>query len=193
MAGNKNEDGNLSISPRVTKQRIYSDIDLTLGARTSTDGDIFRKTDVASVKQALKTLLLTNRFEKPYRPAFGGNLRGLLFELADEDAGEEILSRVKSSIQRFEPRVKVIELRVTASPDYNSVNVYIEFRVVNTGIVDILKITLGPDVDCEPEFAAAPDPVVFTGNFILAENGNFLQSEGGIFINFDDEAGVYLE
>ena len=112
MAGNKNEDGNLSISQRVTKERVYPDLDLTLAARTSTDGDIFRKTDLA-VKQALKTLLLTNRPEKPYRPSFGGNLGGLLFELADEDTGEEILQRVKNAIQRYEPRVAILNIKVT--------------------------------------------------------------------------------
>ena len=45
------EDGNLSSSPRVTKIRPYSDIDLTFGARTATDGDVFRKTDAAMAQQ----------------------------------------------------------------------------------------------------------------------------------------------
>ena len=94
---NNNADGNLSNSNRVVKERLYSDIDLTFFARTSTDGDVFKKTDAASVKQALKSLLLTNKFEKPYKPAFGGNLNGLLFELADADTGSEIASRIKST------------------------------------------------------------------------------------------------
>lgn len=191
MAGNKNEDGNLSISQRVTKERVYSDIDLTLGARTSTDGDIFRKTDLAAVKQSLKTLLLTNRYEKPYRPSFGGDLRGLLFELADEDTGEVMIERVKSAIQRFEPRVAIINLRVTAQQEFNTVNVYLEFRVVNTGIVDILKITLGAEEDCDPGFFPAPPIQEFLGNFLLAENLDPLTTEAGININFDDALGIY--
>lgn len=191
MAGNKNEDGNLSISQRVTKERVYSDLDLTLDARTATDGDIFRKTDLAAVKQALKTLLLTNRFEKPYRPSFGGNLGGLLFELADEDTGEEILQRVKNAIQRYEPRVAILNIKVTSQPDNNSVNVYLEFRVINTGIVDILKVTLGSQEECDPGFFPAPPVQEFEGNFILAENLDPLITEAGININFDDALGIY--
>lgn len=188
---NTPEDGKLDSSIRVTKVRKYSDIDLTLSARTATDGDIFRKTDVQSVKQAIKTLMLTNRFEKPYRPTFGANLQGLLFELTTSDVGDEIITRVKNQIERYEPRVKVINLKVTATPDYNSVNVVLEFRVVNTGIIDVLKVTLGSQMECDPGFMAV-DPVEDFGNRILTEFSDPLLTEGGIFINYDDNEGVYL-
>ena len=131
------EDGNLSKSSRVVKEKQYSDFDLLFDARSATDGDIFRKTDAASVKQALKNLILTNRFEKPYRPNYGANLSGLLFELADEDTGNEVLARIKNQINRFEPRAKILNIKVTSRPDYNSINVYLEFRVVSTGIIDV--------------------------------------------------------
>jgi phage baseplate assembly protein W len=92
------EDGNLSTSVRVVRDRLYSDFDLTFEANTTSGGDVYSKTDAASVKQAIKTLLLTNRFEKPYRPQFGADLGGLLFNLADADTGEEISSALKTLI-----------------------------------------------------------------------------------------------
>lgn len=146
------EDGKLNSSVRVIKQRQYSDLDLSFAARTVTDGDIYKKTDAAAVKQAIKTLLLTNRFEKPYRPEFGGNLGGLLFSLADEETGSEIADRVKKSISRYEPRAEILSLRVTSTPDFNSVRVRIEFRVINTLEVDVLDLKL-----TEP--APAPIPI----------------------------------
>ena len=146
------EDGKLSGSVRVIKERQYSDLDLSFAARTVTDGDVYKKTDAAAVKQSIKTLLLTNRNEKPYRPKFGANLSGLLFSLTDEDTGAEIASRIKNTITQYEPRAEIISLRVSATPDYNSVSVKIEFRVVNTNIVDVLDLKL-----TEP--AAAPVPV----------------------------------
>lgn len=188
---NTPEDGKLDDSTRVKKVRKYSDFDLTLTARTMTDGDIFKKTDVAAVKQAIKTLILTNRFEKPYRPEFGSDLRGLLFELADDTTGDEILSRVKEQIQTYEPRVAITNLKVTATPDYNTVSVVLEFRVIATGIIDILKVTLGSAMDCDPGFMAV-EPVEDFGNRILTEFSDPILTEGGIFINYDDEEGVYL-
>ena len=38
--------------------------------------------------------MLTNYFEKPFQPKFGGNLRDMLFDLADDDAEEDIEERV---------------------------------------------------------------------------------------------------
>ena len=185
------EDGNLSFSPRVTKKRIYSDLDLTFGARTTSDGDIFKKTDAASVKQSIKSLILTNRYEKPYRPAYGANVQGLLFELMDEDTGEEILNRVKQTISRYEPRAKILAIDVNASPDYNKIFVNLEFRVVNTGIIDILKVTLGAVEVCDPPYSPAPPLKVSTPDQILTESFNGMQTEAGINLLFDDDLDLY--
>ena len=188
------EDGNLSKSNRVALVRQYSDIDLTFFARTSTDGDVFKKTDAAAVKQSLKSLLLTNKFEKPYKPAFGGNLSGLLFELADADTGSEIASRIKSTVSRFEPRVKILKLNVVSKPDTNSVEIRLEFRVVATGLVDSLKLVLGSVVDCTPEFLAAPPPKPFLGNVLLTESLDTIIAEFGgapITLLYDDETDIY--
>jgi len=189
---NSNEDGNLSKSPRVTKEIPWSDFDLSFFARTSSDGDVFKKTDAASVKQSLKTLLLTNRFEKPYRPAFGGDLSGLLFEMADENTGEEIATRIKTAVQRYEPRVKIINLKVTARPDRYTVNVLIEFRIVNTGVVDVLKLVLGANEDCTPEFNPAPPKLPASNDRILTEDLRGIITEGGGTLQFDDAVpGIY--
>lgn len=191
---NNTADGNLSNSSRVVKNRLYSDIDLTFFARTSTDGDVFKKTDAAAVKQALKSLLLTNKFEKPYKPSFGGNLSGLLFELADADTGSEIASRIKSTVNRFEPRVKILKLNVVSKPDRNTIEVRIEFRVVDTGLVDSLKLVLGSVEDCTPEFFLAPPPKPFLGNVILTESLQSIVAELGgtpITLLYDDETDIY--
>ncbi len=58
MAGLINQDKDLTNSPRVAKEKQYSDLDLVFDARTTSDGDIFKKTDAAAVKQSLKSLLL---------------------------------------------------------------------------------------------------------------------------------------
>ena len=72
------EDTNLSISTIITtREKDYRDIDLSFAKKTNT-GDIFKKTDAAAVKQAIKTLLLTNRMEKPFQPGFGADLRAVI-------------------------------------------------------------------------------------------------------------------
>lgn len=126
------EDGNLQGASLVTsRQRVYSDIDLSFALNTST-GDIFKKKDAAAVKQAIKNLLQTNRFEKPFRPDFGADLRGLLFELADTDSEDEIREQIEGTIARYEPRAIVKDLEVRFSLDRNAVRVRLEFGIRST-------------------------------------------------------------
>jgi len=181
------EDGNLSTSVRVVRDRLYSDFDLTFEANTTSGGDVYGKTDAASVKQAIKTLLLTNRFEKPYRPQFGADLGGLLFNLADADTGEEISSAIKSAIERYEPRVAITRLQVSATPDYNSIDVVVEFRVINTNQVDTLRLavggqTAGPALPIE--LPVTPDQII--DRVILSER------EGIVTLRTLTEAGAFL-
>jgi len=125
------EDGNLGISTLVgTRTRLYKDIDITFANKSS--GEIFKKEDAAAVKQAVKNLMLTNYFEKPFQPLFGGNLREMLFDLADEDAEEDIEDRVKNAIGVFEPRAQVLNVLAVSTPDRNEIKVTVEFRVINT-------------------------------------------------------------
>lgn len=176
------EDNNLSQSIRVQRERKYSDLDLAFDARTATDGDLYKKTDAAAVKQAVKNLLLTNRFEKPYRPDYGANLSSLLFELANEDVGEEIIEAVKGTIQRYEPRAKLEDIKVTANLNTNAIAVTIQFRVINTNVVDVLRVNLnqpGSVLDVSIPFAGPP---VFYDNRILAESLNRLLTESGLYI-----------
>ena len=125
------EDGNLSVSTLIgARTKVYKDIDLTFANKPS--GEIFKKEDAAAVKQAVKNLMLTNYFEKPFQPRFGGNLREMLFDLADDDAEEDIEDRIKNAIGVFEPRAQALNVTAVATPERNSIRVTVEFRVINT-------------------------------------------------------------
>jgi phage baseplate assembly protein W len=120
-----------------TRTKVYKDIDLTFAAKPS--GEIFKKTDAAAVKQAVKNLMLTNYFEKPFQPKFGANLRALLFDLADDEAEEDIEDRCINAINVFEPRARALNVTAIAKPDRNSIQVVVEFQVINTD--EIVKFT----------------------------------------------------
>ena len=120
-----------------SRTKVYKDIDLTFAVKPS--GEIFKKTDAAAVKQAVKNLMLTNHFEKPFQPRFGANLRDLLFDLADDEAEEDIEERCKLAIGVFEPRAEALNVTAIAKPDRNSISVTVEFKVINTE--ELVKFT----------------------------------------------------
>ena len=125
------EDKNLSkISLVGTRNVPYSDIDLSFAKKSN--GDIFKKTSAAAVKQAVKTLIQPNFGEKPFNYFFGANIRALLFEPVGPDVVEDIKTNVRLAIENFEPRVELLDTRVLDEIDKNSLNVSIRFKIINT-------------------------------------------------------------
>lgn len=125
------EDGNLSQSTLIGgRRKEYRDIDLSFTAKPN--GEIFVKKEAAAVKQAVKNLILTDYFEKPFEPFYGGNIRALLFELADDDVEEETRENIIRAISAYEPRAIVREVSVSYQEERNSISIYIEFQVINT-------------------------------------------------------------
>jgi len=135
------EDGNLNTVSLVTsRNRVYRDIDLTFAKKTS--GEIFKKTDAAAVKQAVKNLLLTNKFEKPFQPEFGGDLNNLLFELVDNDTVYEIDGAIREAIRKYEPRARVRQVATNLQPDANSISVTVTFQIISTEEIVTLDTTI---------------------------------------------------
>jgi phage baseplate assembly protein W len=109
--------------------RIYSDIDLNFLAHPNT-GDVSKKYDVDAVKQALKTLILTNFYERPFQPKLGSPVYGMLFENIDIPSANSLKLRLELLISQYEPRVRAQEVTVVPLYDENSFRVSIYFYVV---------------------------------------------------------------
>jgi len=118
------------VSQLTSRIQQYKDIDLSFTAKPN--GELYTKKDASAVVQALKNLIQTNYYEKPFEPFFGGNVRGLLFELADDDIEIEVKEAIIQTINEYEPRAKIINIFVNFNEDYNDLNVTIEFQVINT-------------------------------------------------------------
>lgn len=126
-----NQDGNQNTSAIITsRSRLFRDIDLSFTAKPN--GEIYVKRDAAAVTQALKNLIQTNFYEKPFQPFFGANIRAMLFELVDDDSEEELAEQIIKTINAYEPRARLLSLDVDINPDQNSLRVKIEYQVINT-------------------------------------------------------------
>ena len=135
------EDGALNTSTLVTsRNKLFQDLDLSFTIKDN--GELYIKKDAAAVKQAVKNLILTNHFEKPFLPFYGGNIRALLFDLADDDVSEEIESNIRNTIQQYEPRALVRNIIVNSTPDQNSIAVTIEFQIINSNEIVTFSTSL---------------------------------------------------
>lgn len=126
------EDGTLNATTLVVaRSRAYKDIDLTFARKPGTN-DVYKKVDAAAVKQSLKNLISTNKLEKPFDPDYGGDIRSMLFELADDLTSIDIENNIRTVAYMYEPRAEIVDIQSEVLPDNNSVSVSITFRIVST-------------------------------------------------------------
>lgn len=111
--------------------RTFSDIDLRFNAHPVT-GDIVPLIDVDAIKVAVKNLILTQFYERKFHSEIGSQVNGLLFENHSPMLDVLLKRAITTTIDNFEPRVRLIDVYVNSSPDNNAVYITIEFRIINT-------------------------------------------------------------
>lgn len=121
--------------------RTYSDLDFNFTAHPVT-GDIVRRFDEAAVKNALKNLILTSNYERPFHSEIGSPIKRLLFEPATPMLQVLINRAIVDTVTNFEPRVELLNVDVVVSEDEYNVYVTIEFRIINTTQPLTLDLTL---------------------------------------------------
>jgi phage baseplate assembly protein W len=110
--------------------REFKDLDLNFNIHP-VKKDINRNIGPMAVINSVKNLVLTNHYEKPFRPEIGSNVRRLLFENLDVVTATTIRNEIQRMIENYEPRVSIINLKVNADFDNNGFKVYMEFYIVN--------------------------------------------------------------
>jgi len=110
--------------------RTYKDLDLNFTRHPITK-DVVRRTGNAAIIGALKNLIQTSPFEKPFQPFFGSKIRNLLFEHINPIIADSIRIEILNVINTYEPRVGVDAIRVQPNPDENGYNVDLRFFINN--------------------------------------------------------------
>jgi phage baseplate assembly protein W len=108
----------------------YSDLDMTFNPHPAKK-DLMISTGELAVTRALKNLLLTNYYEKPFHPDYGSNLRKLLFEPMSPITSSALEKEITYVIKNFDYRVSLTDVRVDSLYDYNSYQVTITFYINN--------------------------------------------------------------
>jgi phage baseplate assembly protein W len=125
------------VLPSSLTKLSYRDFDLSF-KRHPTTGKLLIKKDDEAVKQAVKNIVLTNRYERPYHPEFGGDIRTRLFDLFTSITQSDFENRINTAIENYEPRVQLISengnesVTVKEYPDQNGLAVTVRFRNVAT-------------------------------------------------------------
>lgn len=110
--------------------RQFKDLDLNFAIHPLKK-DVNKHLDQMAVINAIKNLVLTSHYEKPFNPDYGSNVRKLLFETLDIITASAIEREIQQTIESFEPRVRIISLAVIPDIESNGFTVRMQFSIIN--------------------------------------------------------------
>ena len=108
----------------------YKDLDLNF-TRNPVTNDVTRIEDIDDVKRSVKNLVQTNFYERPFHPELGCGIRELLFENYTPIIGIFLKRKIAEVINRYEPRVSLVNVTLDDDPDRNRLKVSLYFYVQN--------------------------------------------------------------
>ena len=114
----------------VSRTPDYSDLDLDFIAHPTTK-DVVAKTGADAIKRSVRNLVLTNFYEKPFRPGIGSNALKLLFDNMSPLVANFLVNAIAEVIQNYEPRVQLVNVTVETDYDNNGYNARLDFIVLN--------------------------------------------------------------
>ena len=109
--------------------RRFRDLDLDF-TRNVVTNDVNVVENVVAVKRALRNLIQTNFYERPFQPELGCGIRELLFENFTPMTKVFLESKIEEVIINYEPRVQLQNVAVDDDQDRNRLVVDVNFQVV---------------------------------------------------------------
>jgi phage baseplate assembly protein W len=127
-------------SGKTVSEKVYADLDLFFRPHPVT-GDISLKYDTDAIKRAVRNIVTTNFFERPFKPGFGTNIRNMLFELDNRRYHSKYANDIEKTILDLEPRVTNVKVKFGDVNRGNSINIQISFYI-RQGNLDQQNLTV---------------------------------------------------
>lgn len=110
---------------------IFTDLDFNFTPHP-VSGDLVTVKNESAVKNAVKNLIQTAFYERPFQPDLGSPVGRLLFEPSSPILKVTMEKAIRQVLENYEPRIEIENIVVTFNDDQNEVRITIYFRIVNT-------------------------------------------------------------
>ena len=115
---------------RESGRAIYSDVDLSFKVHPTT-GDILKIKNATVIKQSMRNILQTRKFERIGHPEIGSNLSELLFDQMSPMTEARLLQSIELTMTNLEPRAIIKDIKVTSEDLQNRYRVTIVFTMMS--------------------------------------------------------------
>ena len=133
----------------LTPDNLYSDLNFLfkpspLYTSQGLSGDVLRVYDGDSIRQSLRTIVLTNPFERPFNSNFGAGLRRFLFEQMDPISNFQIRSALQDQIEFYEPRVTVNDIDINQDVSEGRMDIEISYqnKSITSSTVETVEVKI---------------------------------------------------
>ena len=109
--------------------RSFKDISMSFQVNPLTD-DLIAIKNQNAIARSLRNLVLTTPGERFFNNRLGSRVNELLFENVDDLTASSVKSEIETTIQNYEPRVKLLTTKVSANPDSYEFDVIITYEII---------------------------------------------------------------
>ena len=98
------------------------------------NNDLIALKNATAISRSLRNIVLTVPGEKFFNERFGSRVSESLFENVDSITANIIEGEIRTSIQNYEPRVKLLKVQANADQDNNNFDVVIEYQIIGADV-----------------------------------------------------------
>ena len=139
MAGTRDYNNANAKTNAVESSAGYSDFDINFVAHPIS-GDTAIKRDSDAIKRSVRNIILTNHYERPFKPNFGANIRRLLFENIGVGITNKTAKKIAKALMILEPRISNVRFDIQNVGNEMKVTIY--YRIVNTERQQDIEFTI---------------------------------------------------
>lgn len=85
---------------------------------------------------------MTSNFERPFNSKIGTPIRNMLFQPATPLTQAMVKRAIEDTVRNFEPRAQLTEVAVNLNDENNSMDIRIEYKILNASQLQVLNLTL---------------------------------------------------
>ena len=109
--------------------RGFRDISMSFEINPISNDLIGVKNDTA-IARSIRNLVLTTPGERFFNPTLGSKISDILFDNLDDISAAALRDEIEETIIRFEPRVKLDDVKVVPDYDNNEFNVTVSYDII---------------------------------------------------------------
>ncbi len=111
----------------------FKDISMTFQVNPL-NSDLIGLKNENAIARSVRNIVFTLPGEKFFNENFGSRISASLFENIDDISAAEIVDEIRQSINNYEPRVKLIEVKAFPNFDNNQFDVRIIYEIIGADV-----------------------------------------------------------